>query len=146
MVYKMLAYLLSRLVWISCLVMSNFVALWTVAHQAPLSMGFSRQGYWSGLPFPTPGDLPDPRIEPMSPVSPALQADSLPLSHQWKWSESESHSVVSDSLRPCGLYTSWNSPGQNTRVGSHSLLQGIFPTQGFYTSWATREAQEYWGG
>ena len=82
MVYKMLAYLLSRLVWISCLVMSNFVALWTVAHQAPLSMGFSRQGYWSGLPFPTPGDLPDPRIEPVSPVSPALQADSLPLSHQ----------------------------------------------------------------
>ena len=48
---------------------------WTVAHQAPLSMGFSRQGYWSGLPFRFPGDLPDPGIEPRSP---ALQADSLP--------------------------------------------------------------------
>ena len=47
----------------------------TVAHQAPLSMGFSRQEYWSGLPFPSPGDLPDPAIEPKSP---ALQADSLP--------------------------------------------------------------------
>ena len=47
-------------------------------YQAPLSMGFSRQGYWSGEPFPPPGDLPDPGIEP---VSPALQADSLPLSH-----------------------------------------------------------------
>ena len=43
----------------------------TVAHQAPLSMGFSRQKYWSGLPFPTPEDLPDPGIEPMSPVFPA---------------------------------------------------------------------------
>ena len=51
--------------------------LWTVACQAPLSMGFPRQEYWSGLPFPSPGDLPDPGMEPRSP---ALQADSLPLS------------------------------------------------------------------
>ena len=48
---------------------------WTIARQAPLSMGFSRQEYWSGLPFPSPGDLPDPGIEP---GFPALQADSLP--------------------------------------------------------------------
>ena len=41
---------------------------WTVAHQAPLSMGFSRQDYWSGLPFPSPGDLPDPGIQPTSPA------------------------------------------------------------------------------
>jgi len=47
---------------------------WTAAYQAPLSMGFSRQEYWSGLPFPSPGDLSDPRIEP---GSPALQADAL---------------------------------------------------------------------
>ena len=46
--------------------------LWTVAHQFPLSMGFPRQEYWSGVPFLFPGDLPDPGIEPMSPVSPAL--------------------------------------------------------------------------
>ena len=45
-------------------------------------------------------------------------------------SETESHSVVSDSLRPCGLYSPWNYPGQNTGVGNLSLLQGIFPTQG----------------
>ena len=51
---------------------------WTVAPQAPLLMEFSRQEYWSGLPFPTPGDLPDPGIEP---ESPAWQVDSLPLSH-----------------------------------------------------------------
>ena len=56
-----------------------FVTLRTVAHQAPLSMEFSRQEYWSGLPFPSSGDLPDPEIKP---VSSALQADSLPLSHQ----------------------------------------------------------------
>ena len=48
---------------------------WTVAPQIPLSMGFSRQVYWSGLPFPSPGDLSNPGIEP---GSPALQADSLP--------------------------------------------------------------------
>ena len=56
-----------------------FVTLWTVAHQAPLSMGFSRQEYWSGLPCPPPGDVPNPGIEL---TSPALQADSLRLSHQ----------------------------------------------------------------
>ena len=55
--------------------MSDFVTPWTVAHQAPLSMGFPRQEYWSRLPFPPPGDLPDPGIKPMSL---ALQADSLP--------------------------------------------------------------------
>ena len=54
-----------------------FATLWTVDCRA-LSVGFSRQEYWGGLPFPSPGDLPDPGIKPQSPVSPALQADSLP--------------------------------------------------------------------
>ena len=49
--------------------------------QAPLSLGFSRQESWSGLPRPPPGDLPDRRIEPTSPAASALQTDSLPLSH-----------------------------------------------------------------
>ena len=49
-----------------------FATLWTLACQSPLSMEFSRQEYWSGLPFPPPGDLPDPGTEPMSLVSPAL--------------------------------------------------------------------------
>jgi len=52
-----------------------FLTQWTVARQAPLSMGFSRQEYWSGLPCPPPGDLPDPGIKLRSPT---LQADSLP--------------------------------------------------------------------
>ena len=61
-----------------------FVIPWTVAHQAPLSMEFPRQEYWSGLPFPPPGDLPDPGIEPRSLMSPVLQADSLPVELSWK--------------------------------------------------------------
>ena len=51
------------------------VTPWTVGHQAPLSRGFSKKEYWSGLPFPSPGDLPDPRTEPRSA---AMQAASLP--------------------------------------------------------------------
>ena len=56
----------------------TFLTPWPVAHQAPLSMGFSRKEYPSGLPYPPPGDLPDSEIEPASLVYPALQADSLP--------------------------------------------------------------------
>ena len=59
-----------------------FATLWTVASQAPLAMGFSRQKYQSELPYPSPGEFPDPGIEHMSPEAPALQAGSLPLSHQ----------------------------------------------------------------
>ena len=67
-----------------CIVLSHSVVSysatpWTVAHQAPLSVGFHRQEYWSGLPFAPPGDLPDSGTEHMSSVSPALQADSLML-------------------------------------------------------------------
>ena len=56
-----------------------FTTPWTKARQAPLSRGFSRRGYWSGLPCPPPGNLPDPGIEPRCPNSPALQTDYLPL-------------------------------------------------------------------
>ena len=62
-----------------------FVTPWAVAYQAPLSMGFSRQEYWSGLPFPSPGDLPNPGIEPGFPT---LEADALtsePPGNQNKW-------------------------------------------------------------
>ena len=56
-----------------------FATPWAIAYQAPLSMGFSRREYWSGLPFPSPGDLPNPGVEPRSP---ALQADTLPSEPQ----------------------------------------------------------------
>ena len=58
-----------------------FATLWTGAHQVPLSKKFLRQEYWSELPCPPSGDLPDPGTEPTSPESPALKANSLPLSH-----------------------------------------------------------------
>ena len=82
-----------------------FVIPWTIACQAPLSMGFSRQEYWIGLPCPPPGDLPDPGIELAS-------LTSLTLSG--------------------GFFTTsaTQEATKNTGVGSHSLLQGIFPTQG----------------
>ena len=67
-------------------VVSDSATPWIVAHQAPLSMGFSRQEYWSGLAFPTPEDLPDPGMEP---APPAWQVGSLPLRHlrsQWYYS------------------------------------------------------------
>ena len=77
-----------------------FATPWTVAFQAPLSLGFSRQEYWSGLSCPPPGDFPNPGIEPRSPT---LQADSLPTEPPGK--------------------------PKNTGVGSLSLLQGLFLTQ-----------------
>ena len=86
-----------------------FVTLWTVAHQTPLSMEFSRQEYWSRLPCPPPEDLPNPGIKPESPVTPALQADSLctePAGKPiclWEVIESVSCPVVPDSLWPHGL-------------------------------------------
>ena len=58
-----------------------FATLWTAAHQAPLSMGFSRQQYWSGLPYPPPGNLPNPGIEPESLVSLALAAGFFTSTH-----------------------------------------------------------------
>ena len=69
--------------YVGCLVVfsrsvTDSATPWTTAHQAPLPMGFSRQEYWSGLPFPFSRDLPNAGIQPSSPVSPALQADSLP--------------------------------------------------------------------
>ena len=119
------------------------------ASQAPLSMGFSRQKYWSGLPFPSPEDLPNSGIEPGSPhyrqilyhlscqgMIYNVTSDDQPTSKYslsicscLQYCESESHSVVSNSLQPHGLYSPWNSPGQNTGVGSLSFLHWIFPTQ-----------------
>ena len=64
---------------VSCLVVSDFATPRTVAHQAPLSMGFSRQVYWSGLLCPHPGDLLNPGIKPTSLPSPAMAVGSLPL-------------------------------------------------------------------
>ena len=76
--------------WCACMLsrfscVQLFATPWTVACQAFLSMGFSRQEYWRGLLCPPPQNLPDPEIEPGSPASTALQADSVPLSHLGRW-------------------------------------------------------------
>ena len=74
----------SRRTW-CCAMLSHvrlFVTLWTVAHQAPMPMRFSRQEYWSGLPCPSPGCLSHPGIEALSPLASAMQADSFLLSYQ----------------------------------------------------------------
>ena len=96
----------------------NSAILRTAACQAPLSMGFFRQEYCSGLPFASPGDLPDPGIEPSSPT---LQADSLPLSHLGnpQISFSSVHSVVSNSLQP--------HESQHARPPCPSPTCGVYP-------------------
>ena len=182
-----------------------FATLWTLALQAPLSMRFSMQEYWSGLQSPPSEGLPHPEIQPVSLLSSDWQTIFF-FNHEATWGarklykdfqvhrawylienlvqlyhgssarmsqhlicsfqnpqcggrasflclfsspwsfpcyfsrnssstlpcfqESESHLVVSDSLQPHGLYSPWNSPGQNTEVDSFSFFQGIFATQG----------------
>ena len=134
-----------------------FGTLWMVAYQAPLSRGFSRQEYWSGLPCPPPGDLPDPGIESMSLTSPAL-VGSLPLSATWESEKQKSLSCVCIlSIYIQSVYCihtdcivwgilrarilEWvafpfsrgsSQPGDQTQV---SHIAG-----GFFTSWATRDA------
>ena len=86
-------------------------------------MGFSRQEQRSGLPFPPPGDLPDPGIEL---ASPALAGRFFTTEPPGKVKVAQLCPTLCDPMD----YNPWNSPGQNTAVGSLSLLQGIFPTQG----------------
>ena len=97
---------------------------WTVAHQAPLSMGFSRQEYWSRLPCPPPEDLPNPGIKPRSP---SLQEDSLPSEPpgkpRLKMLVAQTYPTLCDPM-------DGSLPGSTVHEILHSLLQGIFPTQG----------------
>ena len=115
-----------------------FTTPWTAAYQAPPSMGFSRQESWSGLPLPYTNYIVNNYIHllkiPLIWYFKCLQKTfktnrfrKLKRKVKWKW---QSLSPV-DSLLPHGLHSPCNSPGQNTRVGSCSLLQGIFPTQGW---------------
>ena len=113
-----------------------FAAPWTVACQAPLSIEFTQQEYWSGLPFPSPGDFPDVRMEPVSLSSPALQADSLSLcylgSYVWRplpnvvyWSESPKSGTKLTSKLAVGVSTklaSWLSNGSRVRLISRILV------------------------
>ena len=118
-------------------VASNCLQPHRLVHLAPLSMGFSKQGYWSGLPFPSPGDLPDPGIKHKSP---SLQADSVlsepPVSPKIVCVVlcllAQSCLTLCDPMDriPPGSSVRWDSPGKNTGVGCHCFCQGIFSTQG----------------
>ena len=115
--FHQLKLLFSTLKWsVSRSVMPDSETPWTAAQLAPLSMGFSRQGYWGGLPFPSSGDLPKPGIEPRSP---ALLADSLPTkirgkpllnsrhrespNHSWPSSLFLSHEFLRNLIFPCAF-------------------------------------------
>ena len=74
----------------------TLVTPWTAAHQAPLSMGFSRLGYWSGLPCPPPGDLPDPGMEPAFLMSPASAVGFFTTSSTWE-AHRGGHSCINNS-------------------------------------------------
>ena len=105
-----------------------FATLWTISHQAPLSVGFSRQAYWSGVPFSSPGDLPYPGIEPASPVSPALKVGFLPsepsgkpssilsYSPRIQWARCKGFRVIFGSGFPAGA--SGKEPAGDTRDAS----------------------------
>ena len=111
-----------------------FVASWTVAHQVPLSMEFSRQEYWSGLPFPTPRDLPNPGIELMSLASPALAAQSSLLTPPGKplWKSNSITKLKRSStslIFPLTFYYNWN-----LFLLSTSFFPGVFTSGGFSSS------------
>ena len=90
-----------------------FETPWTVARQAPLPLEFSRQGYWNGLPFPTPGDLPHPGMEPPSPASPTLAGGFFTTSATWEALKHLRKDSMGSSNRP------WCSEG--VCVSPHAL-------------------------
>ena len=123
-------------------VVSDSVTVWTVAYQAPPSMGFSRQEYWSGLPFPSPGDIPDPGIVPRSPT---LQADALISEPPGKSTQSRLtlcnpmdytvHGILQDRILEWVVFPFSRGSSQPRDQTHVSHIAG-----GFFTSWATREA------
>ena len=109
-----------------------FLTPWPVAHQAPLSMGFSRREYWSGLPCPPPEDLPDPGIEPDSLTSPALAGRFFTTSATWEASQELMHKIKAlwrhihwGKTRTDFLKGAW-------RQGLVCMHVNFLPKQGFY--------------
>ena len=114
-------------------VMSNSATSWTVAYQAPLSMGFSRQGYWSGLPFPPRGDLPDPGIEPTSLPSPALAGRFFTTTTTWEFhQDEEAHKIEHVMEKDIQFHTFITRWGRFKVLRSHYLLlrcQNLYPKE-----------------
>ena len=99
----------------------SFVTLWTVTWQASLSMGFPRQANWSGLPFPSPGDLPKPWIKPASPVS---QVDRLPLSYPGNYYKKWNIAICSNMDVPREYHTKWSN-SEEEKYHMISVMHGI---------------------
>ena len=121
----------ATMLFFSCSVLSDsFATPGIIAHHTPLSMGFCRQEYWSGLPFSPPGDLPDPGIEPMASAWPA---DSLPLSHldpKKQWSDQSLSRVrLCDPMNPStpGLPVHHQLP-EFTQTHVHRVSDAIQPS------------------
>ena len=113
-----LCYMLSRFshVWF-------FATLWTVAGQAFLSMGFSRQEYWSGLPCPPPRDLPDPGIEPPSLRTPALAGGFFTTSTTW---EAQVKVLITNSWQTLGDPMDYSPPGSSVHgISQARILEGV---------------------
>ena len=141
-----------------------FVAPWTVTHQSPLSLAFPRQEYWSGLPFPFPGDLPNPGIKPGFLSLLHWQASSLTLTLPGKFPYIHNGilykvKVTQSSLTLCdpmdytvhGIlqarrleWVAFSFSRGSSQLRDQTQVSHI--AGGFFTSWATREAQEYWSG
>ena len=95
--------------------------LWAVAHQAPLSMGFSRREYWGGLPFPSPGDLTDPGIEPASLTSPALAGRCFTTSATW---EAVLCGVHADAILGLEIRPQWDRLAEDSFKAEDNLFGG----------------------
>ena len=100
-------------------VMSDSVTLWMIAHQALLSMGFSRQEHWSGLPCPSPGDLPDPGIEPISLISSTFGGGSFSPRATW-----EAKSVSVPEFKPLQPMVGTDSLSLMTSLACYLLSLG----------------------
>ena len=135
-------------VWLS-------VTLWTIACQTPLSMGLSRQGYWSGLPYPSPRDLPDPGIELTSLMSPALAGGFFTTSTTWEYSCSTWQILAQPELPWLDLWGEWCVPSysfrrsyQPTFCWDHKLLTSCSDSssfQGRVAAWLCSWSGQVWG-
>ena len=115
---------------VHCSVVSD--SLWPhgLSHQAPLSMEYSRQEYWTGWPFPTPGDPSDPGIKPASPALTGGFFTTEPPKRHWKVLVCQSSPTLwRHGLKPARLLCPWDCTGSRTGVGCHSLL-GDLPHPG----------------
>ena len=111
--------------------MSDFKTLWTIARQAPLSMGLSKQEYWSGLPFPSPEDLPNPGIEP---GAPSFQADSLPFEPQGNCQKGKAQAKYTQEMNMVQLKKTkknlrWSHTHTSNFLCTPSCLPNLFKLQ-----------------